>query len=126
MIHEWQFFFLKSIGYKSSEKIRFSEIFLNETYIRIKISVTKLIESNSILNIVMDESDNQTKKRILNICVLIQNKQSFHVIFESVESMKLNVRNETNWIFCQLNDLTNDFSKVCFFQTISCIVQRTI
>ena len=89
-------FFLKNINYESSKKNRIDENLLNEAYARTKKLITKLIDSSSMLNIVMNESDNQTKKKNLNMCVLIQNHQSFHVISKSVDFMQLNVRNEVN------------------------------
>ena len=70
------------------------ENLLNEIYLRTKRIITKLIENNSTLNLPMNENNNQTNERILNICVLFQNKQSFHVVFESPDFMKLIARNE--------------------------------
>ena len=119
-------FFLKSISYKSSEKNRIDENLLNEAYARTKKLITRIIDSSSMLNIVMNENDNQTKKRILNMCVLIQNHQSFHVISKSTDSMQLNARNEANWIIRQINDFTNDFFKICSFAIDTCSVQRSV
>lgn len=89
-------FFLKSVSYKPSEKNRLSEKLLDEAYMRTKTTMTKILKNSSLLNIVMNESDNQAGERILNMCVLTATGQSFHFISESVGSMQLNVRNEAN------------------------------
>lgn len=38
----------------------------------------------------------------------------------------MNVCNKTTWIFCQINDLTEDFFKNFFFATDTCSVKRSI
>ena len=103
-------FFLKNIDYKSSKKIRISENLLNKTYARTKATIMKILDSSSMLNIVMNENDNQTKKKIPNMCVLIQNHQFFHVILKSIDFMQLNVRNEIDWIIHQIDDVTTHLS----------------
>lgn len=119
-------FFSKSIDYRSSRKTRLSENLLDEAYMRTKATMTKIFDSSSILNVMIDESDNQIEKKILNMCVLIFNKQSFHIILESVESMQLNVRNEVIWIIRQLDNLTDNFNKICSLATDTCSVQQSV
>lgn len=51
-------FFIKDIDYISSRKTKLNENLLNETYLRTKEIITKLIENNSILSLTMNENDN--------------------------------------------------------------------
>ena len=60
------------------------------------------------------------------MCVLTQDRQSFHVISESAGSIQLNARNEANWILCQMNNFTNNLSKIGSLATDTCSVQRLV
>ena len=51
-------FFLKNLNYKSSKKNRINENLLNETYAHTKSTIMKILDSSSMLNIVMNENDN--------------------------------------------------------------------
>lgn len=66
---------------------------MDAAYMRTKEVVKQLVKNSSSLSLIVDESDNQTGERILNMCVLLQNKQSYHAVSESAGSMKLTARN---------------------------------
>lgn len=69
---------------------------LNKTYNHTKTMMRKLLNNNLVLNIVINENNNQTKKKFLNMCLLTQNHQSFYVILELAKFMQLNACNEAN------------------------------
>lgn len=87
-------FLLKGFGYKPPGKIRLSEDLLDKAYSRTKIAMTKILDNSSVLNIVVNKSDNQTGEKIINMCVLTQQHQSFHIISELASSMQLDACNK--------------------------------
>ena len=65
-----KFFFLKNIDYKFSKQTRLNKNLLNEAYLRTKKTMTKILKNNSILNIVVEENNSQTKKFFLTCAFL--------------------------------------------------------
>jgi len=88
-------FFIKSIEYTSLLYNRIAKTFLNETFEHIKETMNQLFDEMNFLNIDNDESNNQSDNRILNMCMLMKNKQFFHAFSESVDSMRLSAANTT-------------------------------
>lgn len=106
-------FFIKSIEYTSLLYNRIAKTFLNETFKHIKETMNQLFDEMNFLNIVNDESNNQSDNRILNMCMLMKNKQFFHAFSESVDSMRLSAANTTVWMLNKMNILTHeDFRKI--------------
>ncbi len=88
-------FFIKSIEYTSLLYNRIAETLLNETFKCIKEMMNQLFDEMNFLNIISDESNNQPDDKILNMYVLMKNKQFFHAFSKSIDSMRLSAANTT-------------------------------
>ncbi len=81
----------------------------------------------NFLNIISNESNNQSDDRILNMCMLIKNKQFFHAFSKSVNLMKLFAANMTVWMLNKMNILTyEDFRKINSIIINTCNLKQSV
>ncbi len=120
-------FFIKSIEYTSSLYNRIAETLLNETFKCIKEMMNQLFDEMNFLNIISDESNNQPDDKILNMCVLMKNKQFFHAFSKSIDSMRLSAANTTVWMLNKMNILTHeDFRKINSVIIDTCNLKQSV
>ena len=122
-----QKFFAQGIGYQPPCRDRLATTLLDMIYLETKEEVDRLLEANNMINIVSDESNNQTDDRIFNMTVLTKYHESFHAFFKSAGAIKLDAQATATWMLEKIDQLTrSNFKKINSVATDTCSLECTV
>ena len=119
--------FTQGVGYKPPSRDRLAGTLLDQIYLETKEKVDALFEADNMINIVSDESNNQSGDRIMNMTVLTKDHQSFHAYSESAGSSKLDAHASAAWMLEKMTLLTdNHLEKINSIATDTCNLQCAV
>ena len=103
-----------------------SEGLLDETYSRVRARVMAVIDKQEFINVIMDESDDITHHRIINLSVLTD-CGAFHFKTEDYGSGRMTAANLSQWALDNITTVVNgEWHQVNSFISDTCSTMRAV
>src|ERR1700722_3760008 len=123
----WKDFFKQNFGYTLPSRFKISRPLLDECYDSTKQDVSQELSSSSSLSLVIDESTNISKNRIINTSVVLPSSKSFYWSNIEANVGKMGAEELTDHIIKTAKDITNtQLSKIVSITTDTCSTMEAL
>lgn len=113
-------------SYTAPSRDQLSGILLDEAYNPVATEVNNVLQRQQYLHIIMDESDDISGNRIMNMCILIS-YGAFHHCTRDSGSMRHTAENLANWALSEIGQVVgSDWRRVTSYISDTCATMRNV